>query len=157
MNLVRSQARSAATITVRDDIIASPSLATTSLMQYDSELGKYALTAGDNTTIQQLATMLASKNGFDATGGLSTSSKTFNEYAADILSRNSSLAATNESQHETQQSLTDTLQLESNRISGVNLDEEMSNLVLFQQAFSASARVIAVIQEMFKTLDDAVR
>lgn len=157
MNVTKAQARSAATIAVRADILATPSLTTTALMQYNTDSSKYEITAGDNTVIQALATMLASKNGFDATGGLSTSSKTFDEYAADILSRNSNLANTNESQLKTQQSLTDTLKLESNRISGVNLDEEMSNLVLFQQAFSASARVISVIQEMFKTLENAVR
>lgn len=157
MGITMSQARSAATIAVRDDIVATPSLTTTAAMQYDSERGEYAIAAGDNTAIQQLSDMLTSKNSFDATGGLSTSSKTFNEYATDILSRNSSLAATNEAQLSNQQSLTDSLQLEASRISGVNLDEEMSNLVLFQQAFSASARIISVIQAMFETLEDAVR
>jgi len=157
MGISMSQARSAATIAVRADIVASPSLTTTAAMQYDSERGEYTVAAGDNTVIQQLADVLTSKNSFDATGGLSTSSKTFNEYATDILSRNSSLAATNEAQLTNQKSLTDTLQLEASRISGVNLDEEMSNLVLFQQAFSASARVISVIQAMFETLEDAVR
>lgn len=157
MGIAKSQARSASTLAVREDILATPSLTSTALMQYDTERSEYALTAGENTVIQDLAEAMASKNGFDATGGLSTTSKTFDEYATDILSRNSSLASTNESQLETQQNLTDTLKLESNRISGVNLDEEMSNLVLFQQAFSASARIISVIQEMFKTLESAVR
>ena len=42
-------------------------------------------------------------------------------------------------------------------ISGVNLDEEAANLVKFQQAYSASARVISVAQTTFETLLGAVR
>ncbi|NQV45471.1 MAG: hypothetical protein HQ501_11230 [Rhodospirillales bacterium] len=157
MGIEKSQARSAATLAIREDILASPALTSTAMMQYDSERSEYSISAGDNTSIQQLADILSSKNAFDATGGLSTTSKKFDEYSTDILSRSSNLAATNESQLITQQNLTETLELESNRVSGVNLDEEMSNLILYQQAFSASARIISVIQQMFKTLEDAVR
>ena len=46
------------------------------------------------------------------------------------------------------------LQLNTQResISGVSLDEEMINLIKFQQAFAASARMITVIEEMFDVL-----
>ena len=37
-------------------------------------------------------------------------------------------------------------------VSGVNLDEEMARLVLYQQAYSVSARVITVTEEMFDVL-----
>ena len=40
--------------------------------------------------------------------------------------------------------------------SGVNLDEEAANLLKFQQAYQASARVISVADEMFQTLIGAV-
>jgi len=32
----------------------------------------------------------------------------------------------------------------------------MSNLILFEQAFSAAARIVAVIQKMFDALDRAI-
>ncbi|MEO1251212.1 MAG: flagellar hook-associated protein FlgK [Pseudomonadota bacterium] len=35
---------------------------------------------------------------------------------------------------------------------GVNLDEELSNLLLFQRAYSANARVISAIDEMYQSL-----
>ncbi len=46
------------------------------------------------------------------------------------------------------------LQLSNRRdsISGVSIDEEMIQMIKFQQAFNASARVIAVVEEMFDTL-----
>jgi flagellar hook-associated protein 1 FlgK len=35
---------------------------------------------------------------------------------------------------------------------GVNMDEEMSNMVQFQQSYQASARVINTMNEMVETL-----
>ena len=45
-------------------------------------------------------------------------------------------------------------QLTSRResISGVNLDEEMANLIRYQQAFTASARMITLVDEMMDEL-----
>ncbi len=42
-------------------------------------------------------------------------------------------------------------------ISGVNLDEEAANLVRFQQAYSAAAKIISVAQATFETLLSSVR
>jgi len=52
-----------------------------------------------------------------------------------------------------QTALTESLQIKSDTIRGVNLDEEMSNLILFEQAYSAAARVISTIQKMFDALE----
>ena len=41
--------------------------------------------------------------------------------------------------------------------SGVNLDEEASDMLRFQQAYSASARVISTANEIFNTLLQAAR
>jgi flagellar hook-associated protein 1 FlgK len=40
---------------------------------------------------------------------------------------------------------------------GVNLDEEIANLQVLQNAYAASARLLTVVQEMFDTLQNAVR
>lgn len=44
-----------------------------------------------------------------------------------------------------------------NSVSGVNLDEEAANLVRFQQAYQAAAKVIGVANTMFQSLLDATR
>jgi flagellar hook-associated protein 1 FlgK len=156
MGIAPSQARSAATISVRNDLLLSPSLATTGQVQYDQGKNEYRITAGDNTGIQSLAELMSTKNLFDQAGGMTIGSKTFTEYATSILSNTANQAAVNASQYKTPASLSESLSLEHKNISGVSLDEEMSNLILYQQAFSASARVLAIIQQMFKTLEDAV-
>ena len=53
----------------------------------------------------------------------------------------------------------DTLQMTEQRYqqeTGVNLDEELANLQLLQNAYAASARLITVIQTLFDTLQAAV-
>lgn len=42
-------------------------------------------------------------------------------------------------------------------ISGVNLDEEAANLIKFQNAYQASAKVVSVVNSLFDTLIGAVR
>jgi len=41
--------------------------------------------------------------------------------------------------------------------SGVNLDEEAANLIKYQQAYEASARIISTVQSLFETLLNSVR
>jgi flagellar hook-associated protein 1 FlgK len=41
-------------------------------------------------------------------------------------------------------------------VSGVNLDEEAANLLKYQQAYQASARVVSIAKELFQTLMNAV-
>jgi len=45
-------------------------------------------------------------------------------------------------------------QVENSRlsVSGVSIDEEMANLIKFQQAYSASARMISTLDEMLDKL-----
>jgi flagellar hook-associated protein 1 FlgK len=42
-------------------------------------------------------------------------------------------------------------------VSGVNLDEEAANLIRYQQAYAASARVVSIASEIFDTLLQSVR
>lgn len=58
---------------------------------------------------------------------------------------------------DSQKSLLDQVTAQRESISGVNLDEEAANLVKFQQAFQASAQIIAVTDTLFQTLISAVQ
>jgi len=51
-----------------------------------------------------------------------------------------------------QESLVTTLNARRESVSGVNLDEEAANLVRFQQAYQAAARVIGVADDLFASL-----
>ena len=62
-----------------------------------------------------------------------------------------------ESSTETQLALQRQAEQSLNALSGVNLDEEAANLLRFQQAYQATAQVIASANEMFNTLLSAFR
>ena len=64
-----------------------------------------------------------------------------------------STAATNQT---TQDQVTQQLQTQQNSVSGVSIDEEMTNLINFQQAYEASAHFITTISGMFTTLDSII-
>jgi flagellar hook-associated protein 1 FlgK len=51
-----------------------------------------------------------------------------------------------------QSSMLSQVQAEQQAVSGVNLDEEAVNLMRYQQAYEASAKVIAVADELFNVL-----
>ena len=55
-----------------------------------------------------------------------------------------------------QQALFDSAQARRESVAGVNLDEEAANLIRFQQAYQASARVIAMADDLFQSLLNAM-
>ncbi len=55
-------------------------------------------------------------------------------------------------QKDTSQALYNTVQAEFQSISGVSTDEELTNLIKFQTAYSANAKVITTVDQMLNTL-----
>ena len=149
----------AATLAVRSDIKAQPSLVSRGAVQAQNNGGgnQYFASIGDDTVIHQLATTLGASQAFEKAGGIGAISATFSQYAAEIISDNASRAEANTSATAFQSTLVDSLKAKSDATRGVNLDEEMSDLILFEQAYAAAARLIGVIQNMFEALERAVR
>jgi len=53
---------------------------------------------------------------------------------------------------DSQQNMVNSLEAKSASISGVSLDEEAANLMIYQNSYTAAARVITVVQEMYDTM-----
>ena len=159
INLHLADVRVAGTLNVRADIASTPAKLSTGAVLWDADrgaAGEYFMSIGENSVIDALAEAFSASNQFDTAGGLATAKTTFAEFASKIVSENARLAATNESSIDRQRSLTESLQFKSDSVRGVNLDEELSNLIIFEQAFAAAARVISVIQRMFETLERVI-
>ncbi|SMD09774.1 flagellar hook-associated protein FlgK [Sporomusa malonica] len=60
------------------------------------------------------------------------------------------------SDYETQATLVSQLDNQRQAVSAISIDEEMSNMIKFQTAYSASARVMNTIDEMLAALMDAI-
>ena len=160
MNLRVGDVGVSANMKVRSDITLTPTRVSTGQPIWDgarSANGEYYMGVGDDTIAQLMAVDFATTNVFNQAGGLPSIANTFSQYAAGILADNASLAIVNERNTESKRSLKDALQFKSDSVRGVNIDEEMADLIVFEQAFAASARVISVIQSMMETLEDAIR
>ncbi len=80
------------------------------------------------------------------------SSLTLNDYAQKIVNEIAQELALINSRHEDAKSLKGLLQQQLLNESGVNIDEELGHLIVVQTAYSASARVLNVVNETFKEL-----
>ncbi len=78
------------------------------------------------------------------------------DYAQRMVNQQAQELTTVEGHLEDDSTLQDILEQQLQNESGVNLDEELGNLILYQNAFSASARVINAVDDMFKELLNAI-
>jgi flagellar hook-associated protein 1 FlgK len=60
--------------------------------------------------------------------------------------------ATAQSNQSTQDQITQQAQAQRNSVSGVSIDEEMTNLINYQQSYAASARFLTTISSLYNTL-----
>jgi flagellar hook-associated protein 1 FlgK len=126
-------------------------------IQLDPLTGSYLLANGDNTVIAQLAELMSGSAAFRAAGSLSGTSVTFSDYGAAIVSRSSTQAAATDTNLKLQGDLHEALETKQSEVSGVNLDEEMAQLMVYQQTYAASAKVISTTQQLLDVLNDLIR
>ncbi|OSQ39681.1 flagellar hook-associated protein FlgK [Thalassospira mesophila] len=117
----------------------------------------YGIREGDNSSAASLANAFTKTDiGFDAAGGLSPEKTSLIDYAASIISTAATKASAASDSNAFQNALANDLDTRIQNEAGVNLDEEMSDLIIFQRAYSASAKVISTVDELFDALLNAV-
>ncbi len=157
LSLAPAAVRTAEKLAVRGDILQSPELLSRGAMQFDANKGKFYLSPGDASVAKDYAKLLADPTSFRRAGDVFDVTVTFAEYAATIISTSSSRAAAAESKLSYHQALKGTLEDKIRSDGGVNLDEELSQLMVYQQAYAASARVITASKELFDVLNSIIR
>ncbi|HXG19598.1 MAG TPA: flagellar hook-associated protein FlgK [Methylomirabilota bacterium] len=105
---------------------------------------------GDNRNARALASLRTSSQA--ALGGA-----TFKDYFIRLISDVGQQVQTSQDTHAFQQALVDQMQQRRESLSGVNIDEEVSNLIKFQRAFQAASRLISVGDEMYETIVNILR
>lgn len=141
---------------VRSDILGDPKLLSAGQLVGQNP-GERAVPSGDNRAAQSLANAFEQTVEFGATNNLDSRTTTLAGFGGDLLQFHAGEAARVERNAQFQSAVRDELKFRADSESGVNLDEELSNLLLFEQAHNASARVISTVQEMFDTLEAMMR
>jgi len=83
---------------------------------------------------------------------MSAQSGTLGDYAAAFYQDEALASQTATSNQTAQDDRLQEAQARQSQVSGVSLDEELTNLTTYQQAYSASARVLTVVQQLYNTL-----
>ncbi len=104
---------------------------------------------GDNRNALALAALRA-------TGSLDSGTSTYQEAYSQMVAQVGSTANQADINLNAQNALLRTAKATREAISGVNLDEEAANMMRFQQAYQAAARIISVSSSLFDSLLAAV-
>ncbi len=94
--------------------------------------------------------------GLQSTPTLNAGSMTYGDGYGAVVTEVGTRTRQTEIEHSTQEALLDQATAARDSVSGVNLDEEAADLLRFQQVYQASARVVAIADEVFQTLLRAV-
>lgn len=139
-------------IQVRSDIAADPSLMALAQLDTSAGAGVPALTSGDNRGATALFALSTSNLTFDAAGDLPSLTTTLSSYTGYFLSTVSLEADRLASLRDDRETLKEDIQIRRDSAAGVDLDEELSNMIIYQNAYNAAARLITTANEMFDTL-----
>lgn len=133
-------------------IAADANLLATATLDTGAATGVPALNVGDNSGISALNALAHTTYVFDANGALPQSTTTATGYAGQILSRAALDAAQSDSREQDSVAINNSVKERRATNSGVNLDEELSKLVVYENAYNAAARLITTANDMFDTL-----
>ncbi|HYM32808.1 MAG TPA: flagellar hook-associated protein FlgK [Candidatus Cybelea sp.] len=139
----------ALSFSVKSNIAADPSQL--ALAQVDPA-GTPALTVGDARGALALQALAQKTVTIPSAGTLAGISNTLSTYVALVVSGAGRAAAQAQTLSNDQNALQTELQNRVDSVSGVNLDEELANMVIFQNAYNASARIITTAQQLFTVL-----
>lgn len=147
----------ASVLEVKSEVVSDPARLAKGTLNASAAVGEDGITQGDGTIANSLAGVFESDFSFSSAGGISGVSTTLARYSAQMLGLQAAQTADARAELQFSTQFTETLEFRSESVSGVNLDEELSNLVVLEQAFNASARIITVAAEMLQELIDSVR
>jgi flagellar hook-associated protein 1 FlgK len=106
---------------------------------------------GDNTSATAMADLETTAVDFFVTGK-ATSSQTLGDYYAALVGKVGSDTATASYQASYQTTLASQLEEQQLAVSGVNIDEELTNLIKFQHSYQAAAKLISTADSLFETV-----
>jgi flagellar hook-associated protein 1 FlgK len=105
---------------------------------------------GDNRNALALAAL-------QTTAQAALGNRTFKDYFVSLISDVGQQLQTSQDTQQFQQTLLDQAQQRRESLSGVNIDEEVTNLIQFQRAFEAASRLISVGDEMYQTVVNMIQ
>ena len=114
--------------------------------------GGTVVASGDNSGLLALQSLSNAQRTFSAAGTLGAENATLSGYAGGFYQSIATATQATQSNATAAGDQLNEAQSRQSKVSGVNLDDELSNMVLYQQAYSAGARVMQTADQLYTTL-----
>jgi flagellar hook-associated protein 1 FlgK len=114
--------------------------------------GDQIVGAGDSSGLLALQSVNTSNQTFAAAGDLPAGTMSLDDYAGSLYQDIATQSQTAQTNSTTQSDRLTEAQSQQSQVSGVNLDQQLSNMVTYQQAYSAGARIMQTAQSLYDTL-----
>ncbi len=147
----------ATTIGINNNIAVNPNLMSTGTVEYNIVSGSYSIGENSNSISIKMAGLFSRELSFKSAGNITNGNYSLSNYASLVISKMSVSASNSTADYEYQSELVTTLETKYANVSGVNLDEELSSLILYQQSYTASAKVISTASDMLDILMNIFR
>jgi len=118
--------------------------------------GDNMLAIGDGNNAEAMSAVFTQNFTFPAAGDLSSITRTLTDYAGSIINNASNKSALAESDAQIQAGIVEGIQFKMGAISGVNLDQELGELIIYEQAYNGSAQIVRTVTEMFEEIQNLV-
>lgn len=115
-------------------------------------VGATVVSPGDNSGLLALQNLSNAQISFPAAGDLNAQSGTLDSYASSFYQDVATQTTTTTSNATAASDQLTEAQSQQSKASGVDLDTQLSNMILYQQAYSAGARVLQTADQIFTTL-----
>ncbi len=124
------------------------------LSQFDltAAPGSIGLATGDQRGVLALQALETKAVSFRGAGELASMSVSLSQYGAAVLGNAGLMAQRVTNQETDNKALSVEIEERRANVSGVNLDEELANMIVFQNSFNAAARLLTTAQELYDAL-----
>ena len=152
IGLAPSSAMAAESLSVRSDLLVTSELIAAGVPEYDKSKGEYVQNAASNATANAMAEVFVGNTEFKQSGTISQTKTTLSNYASTFVGNISSMASTLESNATYQSQLTSSIATKEAQLSGVDIDEELGQMIIFQQTYAACAQAFTASKELLDML-----
>ena len=144
-------------VSVNAAIANNPELIARGQLDLTAAVGATGVSVGDGNIANSLAGVFNTDISFVGSGGISTTTTTVIRFSGQIIELQSALAADARSDLQFNEVFLETLSFRQQSQSGVNIDEELAELITLENAFAASSRIFTVVAELLDELLNSVR
>jgi flagellar hook-associated protein 1 FlgK len=149
---VAQRASRASTFSIRSDIRTNPANLALAQLNLGVAVGQPVVAIGDNAGALRLAQAADATQGFAAAGDLAAMTSSVTQYASQFGGQLGRKAAAADDTKTAAAAVKTEADTRRQAVEGVNLDEELVNLTTYQQAYSASARLVQAAKDMYDVL-----